>query len=947
MNNANLGRSKCIFQMSDTKPTLYLLDAYALIYRAYFAFVNNPRISSKGLDTSAIFGFTVTLLEILEKKNPSHIAIVYDTPQPTVRHIEYPEYKAQRDETPEGIKVAFPYIRKVAEAFRIPFLGVDGYEADDVIGTLAKQAEQKGYEVYMMTPDKDFGQLVSENIFMYRPGRSGNPAEVWGVEEVCAKFDIDNVDQVVDYLGMMGDAVDNIPGIPGVGPKTASKLLKQYGSMEAMYEHADEIKGKLGEKIRDNQDQALLSKKLARILLDAPIEFHEEDFHKDPADEDLIKDLFTELEFRTLSRRVLGETVSTAASTASKPSAKVDASGQTDLFAPLPTEQPETTTEDGVRNLANTDHFYQLVQAPKERKILLENLLKQEAVCFDTETTALDIREAELVGLALSYQPGRAYYVHLPEGQAQEIIAEFKPFFEAENIEKIGQNLKYDISVLSKYGITVKGAIFDTMLAHYLINPDMRHNMDIMAETYLAYQTQSIEELIGKKGKTQKTMRQVEPEKVAEYAGEDADITLQLAAIFKTKLEKDTAKVLKDIETPLVQVLARMEMEGINLDREALGKLSKELEADIARLDREIHDLAGNEDFNIASPRQLGEVLFSDLKLIEKPKKTKSGQYSTSEDILQELAKEHPIAQKILDYRQSVKLKSTYVDALPEMVSSHTGRLHTSFNQAVAATGRLSSNNPNLQNIPIRTERGREVRKAFIPRDADHVILAADYSQIELRLIAELSEEKTMMEAFINGEDIHAATAAKVFGVELEEVTREMRSNAKTVNFGIIYGVSAFGLSQQTSLSRTEASDIIKSYFRTYPGIRDYIESQKELARKQGFVETMLGRRRYLKDINSRNAVVRGHAERNAVNAPIQGSAADIIKIAMIKIDQALAEHKTRMLLQVHDELVFDAPKDELEMITPIITDLMQNAVETKVPLVVESGFGNNWLEAH
>lgn len=933
--------------MSDTKPTLYLLDAYALIYRAYFAFVNNPRISSKGLDTSAIFGFTVTLLEILEKKNPSHIAIVYDTPQPTIRHIEYPEYKAQRDETPEGIKVAFPYIRKVAEAFRIPFLGVDGYEADDVIGTLAKQAEQKGYEVYMMTPDKDFGQLVSENIFMYRPGRSGNPPEIWGVEEVCAKFDIDHVDQVVDYLGMMGDAVDNIPGIPGVGPKTASKLLKQYGSMEALYEHADEIKGKLGEKIRDNQEQALLSKKLARIILDAPVEFHEEDFQKDPADEELIKELFTELEFRTLSRRILGETVSTAASEAPKVSAKANASGQTDLFAPLPMEQAEVAVQDGARNLSTNDHFYQLVQAPKERKLLLENLLKQSAVCFDTETTALDIREAELVGLALSYQAGRAYYVHLPEGQAQEIINEFKPFFEAENIEKIGQNLKYDISVLSKYGITVKGAIFDTMLAHYLINPDMRHNMDIMAETYLGYQTQSIEELIGKKGKTQKTMRQVDPEKVTEYAGEDADITLQLAAIFKTKLEEDTAKVLKDIETPLVQVLARMEMEGINLDRDALSKLSKELETDIERLDREIHALAGNEDFNIASPKQLGDVLFDELKLIDKPKKTKSGQYSTSEDILQELAKEHPIAQKILDYRQSVKLKSTYVDALPEMVSPFTGRLHTSFNQAVAATGRLSSNNPNLQNIPIRTERGREVRKAFIPRDANHVILAADYSQIELRLIAELSNEKTMMEAFINGEDIHAATAAKVFGVPLDEVSREMRSNAKTVNFGIIYGVSAFGLSQQTSLSRTEASDIIKSYFKTYPGIRDYIESQKELARKQGFVETMLGRRRYLKDINSRNAVVRGHAERNAVNAPIQGSAADIIKIAMIKIDQALAEYKTRMLLQVHDELVFDAPKDELEIVTPIITDLMQNAVKTKVPLVVESGYGDNWLEAH
>lgn len=950
MNNANLGRSKSIFQMSDSKPTLYLLDAFALIYRAYFAFVNNPRISSKGLDTSAIFGFTVTLLEILEKKNPSHIAIVYDTAQPTVRHIEYPEYKAQRDETPEGIKVAFPYIRQVAEAFHIPFLGVDGYEADDVIGTLAKQAEQKGYQVYMMTPDKDFGQLVSENIFMYRPGRSGNPAEVWGIDEVCAKFDIDHVDQVVDYLGMMGDAVDNIPGIPGVGPKTASKLLKQYGSMEGMYEHAEEIKGKLGEKIRDNQEQAFLSKKLARILLDAPIEFHEQDFKKDPADEEQIKELFTELEFRTLMRRVLTEPAKTPADSPSAAKPKPMAGGQTDLFASAPDSPVSEEQEpiNGLRNLSNTDHFYQLVTEPQERKLLLENLQKQNSVCFDTETSSLDVREAKLVGLALSYHPGRAYYVHLPEGQEQDIINEFKPFFEHEGIEKIGQNLKYDISVLSNYNINVKGPIFDTMLAHYLINPDMRHNMDIMAETYLSYQTQSIEELIGKKGKNQKSMRDVEPARVSEYAGEDADITLQLAQIFKEKLGNDaTAKVLAEIETPLVGVLSRMEMEGINLDREALAKLSGELLRDIERLDQEIHDLAGNPDFNIASPRQLGEVLFGQMKLIDKPKKTKSGQYSTSEDILLGLAGEHEIAQKILDYRQSVKLKSTYVDALPEMVSPHTSRLHTSFNQAVAATGRLSSNNPNLQNIPIRTERGREVRKAFIPRDENHVILAADYSQIELRLIAELSEEQTMMEAFIQGEDIHRATAAKVFGVSLEEVTREMRSNAKTVNFGIIYGVSAFGLSQQTSLSRSEASDIIKSYFRTYPGIQDYIESQKELARQQGYVETMLGRRRYLKDINSRNAVVRGHAERNAVNAPIQGSAADIIKIAMIKIDQALRDHKTRMLLQVHDELVFDASKDELELVRPLIEDLMQHAIETKVPLVVESGFGGNWLEAH
>ena len=933
--------------MSDTKPILYLLDAYALIYRAYFAFINNPRISSTGLDTSAIFGFTTTLLEILEKKNPSHIAIVYDTPKPTFRHEEYKEYKAQRDETPEGIKVAFPYIRQVAEAFHIPFIGVDGFEADDVIGTLAKQAEQKGYEVYMMTPDKDFGQLVSENIFMYRPGRSGNPPEVWGVEEVKAKFDIDTVDQVIDYLGMMGDSVDNIPGIPGVGPKTASKLLKQYGSMEGLYEHADEIKGKLGEKIRDNQEQALMSKHLARIVIDAPIEFNEADFKKDPADEEAIKKLFAELEFRTLAKRVLGQSVtSTAEKVVQAP--KPSTGGQTDLFAQVSEEASEQPAETGMGNLANSDHLYQLVEHPKERQLLLENLMKQSSVCFDTETTSLNVLEAELVGLAISYAPGKAYYVNMPEGEVSAIIKEFSPFFEDESIEKIGQNLKYDISVLANYDIEVRGPIFDTMLAHYLINPDMRHNMDILAETYLSYQTQSIEELIGKKGKNQKSMREVDPQKVAEYAGEDADITFQLATIFKEKLsEGNTAKVLHEIETPLVPVLSRMEREGINLDRAALKKLSEELAADITRLDREIHDLADNDEFNIASPKQLGEVLFGEMKLVEKPKKTKSGQYSTSEDILQDLASEHEIVSKILEYRQSVKLKSTYVDALPELVGAKTQRIHTSFNQAVAATGRLSSNNPNLQNIPIRTERGREVRKAFIPRDEDHVILAADYSQIELRLIAELSEEKTMMDAFIKGEDIHAATAAKVFGVELDEVSREMRSNAKTVNFGIIYGVSAFGLAQQTSLSRGEASDIIKSYFRTYPGIRDYIEAQKELARKQGFVETMLGRRRYLKDINSRNAVVRGHAERNAVNAPIQGTAADIIKMAMIKIDAALQPYKTRMLLQVHDELVFDAPKEELETVTPIIEDLMQTAVETKVPLVVESGYGANWLEAH
>lgn len=932
--------------MSDNKPVLYLLDAYALIYRSYFAFINNPRISSSGLDTSAIFGFTTTLLEILEKKQPSHIAIIYDTDKPTMRHEEYPEYKAQRDETPEGIKIAFPYIRKVAEAFRIPFLGVDGYEADDVIGTLAKQAEKEGYTVYMMTPDKDFGQLVSENIFMYRPGRSGNPPEIWGTEEVKAKFDIDHVDQIVDYLGMMGDSVDNIPGIPGVGPKTASKLLKQYGSMEGMYEHAEEIKGKLGEKIRDNQEQALLSKKLARIIIDAPIQFEAEDFQKDPVDEEKIAALFEELEFRTLSKRVLGQSTSAAAPKQAK--TIMNEGGQTDLFAQEPTGEDSAAPASSMGNLSNREHLYQMFAAPKERQLLLKKLLQQKEVCFDLETTSLDVREAEIVGLAFSYEAGKAYYLPIAEGESKQVLEELAPFFESEEILKIGQNLKYDLSILAEHGIRVNGPFFDTMLAHYLINPDMRHNMDILAETYLQYQPQPIEELIGKKGKNQKSMRAVDPQKVTEYAGEDADITFQLAQVFKEKLgEGQTRKVLEEIETPLISVLSDMEREGINLDREALAKLSKALGEDIESLDRSIHELAGNPDFNIASPRQLGEVLFGEMKLVDKPKKTKSGQYATSEDILQTLASEHEIVRKILEYRQAVKLKSTYVDALPTLVSAKTGRIHTSFNQAVAATGRLSSNNPNLQNIPIRTARGQEVRKAFIPRNADHVILASDYSQIELRLIAELSEEKTMMEAFIEGRDIHAATAAKVFNVPLEEVSREQRSNAKTVNFGIIYGVSAFGLSQQTSLSRSEAGDIIKSYFKTYPGIRDYIESQKELARKQGYVETMLGRRRYLKDINSRNAVVRGHAERNAVNAPIQGSAADIIKIAMIKIHQALAGYETKMLLQVHDELVFDVPKSELEAVTPIIEREMQNAVETKVPLVVESGYGANWLEAH
>lgn len=927
--------------MSENPRKLFLLDAYALIYRAYFAFISNPRVTSKGLDTSAIFGFTITLLEVLEKQKPSHIAVVYDTPKPTFRHEEYEEYKATREETPEGIRIAFPYIRKLLEAFNIPLLGVDGFEADDVMCTLAQQAEKEGYEVFLMTPDKDFAQIVTDNIKLYRPGRAGNSAEIWGIPEVQAKFGVDRVEQVIDYLGMMGDSVDNIPGIPGVGPKTASKLIAEYGSMEAMYEKADEIKGKIGEKIRDNEEQARMSKYLATIHCEVPVKFDAEVFVKEDPNEELINELFSELEFRTLLKRVTGEELQ-------KPSAAVGPNGQTDLFSQVE-EAVEQDAPGTFGNIESRDHFYQLVSHPKERQLLLEKLLKQESVCFDTETTSLDAIEAQLCGIAFSYSPGKAYYVSIEEGEEQSIAREFKEFFENDRIEKIGQNLKYDISVMRKYGIDVKGPLFDTMLAHYLIQPDMRHNMDVLAETYLHYQPVSIETLIGKKGKNQKSMRDVPVEKVAEYAGEDADITFQLKQVFDSKLdEAEVKKVFQEIEVPLVPVLADMELEGINLDSEALKKLSKELENDIARLDKEIIDLAG-EDFNIASPKQLGEILFGKLKLIDKPKKTKSGQYSTSEDILLELAKEHEIAQKIIDYRQLQKLKSTYVDALPALVNKHTGRLHTSFNQAVAATGRLSSNNPNLQNIPIRTERGREVRKAFIPRDKDHVILAADYSQIELRLIAELSGDETMMDAFIKGEDIHAATAARVFGVDLKDVTREMRGNAKTVNFGIIYGVSAFGLSQQTSLSRSEAGEIIKSYFQTYPGIRDYIEKQKEFAREHGYVSTLKGRRRYLKDINSRNAVVRGHAERNSVNAPIQGTAADVIKLAMIRIQEELEKggYETRMVLQVHDELVFDAPASEVEKVKPLIKEAMEGAIETKVPLEVEFGQGKNWLEAH
>jgi DNA polymerase-1 len=938
--------------MSENNNRLFLLDAYALIFRSYFAFANNPRITSKGLDTSAIFGFTLTLLEVLEKENPTHIAVVFDTSAPTERHEIFPEYKANRDETPEGIKVAVPFIKKLLEAFRIPSLAMDGYEADDVIGTLAKKAEKEGYTTFMMTPDKDFGQLVSENIKMYKPSRGGAPAEIWGVKEVCEKFGIDNVDQVVDFLGMKGDAVDNIPGLPGVGDKTASKLILQYGSMENMYAHADEIKGKLGEKIRDNKEQGLLSKQLARIITDVPIAFSEKDLTRDPIDQEKLKALFEELEFRTLARRVLNEDLTPG----KEPPAKkpgMQEGDQMDLFGSgsSDTAPAASSGSSGIRDIANTDHLYQLITHPDECRMLVDSLLKKESVAFDTETTSLDAISAELVGMSFCYAAGKAYYVAVPEEKqaAQGIVDLFRPFFENEKIEKIGQNLKYDMTVLENYGVAVKGALFDTMLAHYLIQPDMRHNMDVLAETYLNYRPVSIETLIGKKGKSQRSMRDVEPEKVSEYAGEDADITFQLKQVFAPKLEETEVKdVFADIETPLVPVLADMEYAGVKIDVAGLNEYSATLQAEIDQLQEEITTLAGVA-FNIGSPKQLGEVLFDKLKLVEKPKKTKTGQYATGEDILQGLKDKHEIIQKILDFRETGKLKSTYVDALPKLVNEKTGRVHTTFNQTIAATGRLSSTNPNLQNIPIRTEKGRYVRKMFVPRDKEHILLAADYSQIELRIIAAISQDENMINAFKAGEDIHAATAAKVFGVDLADVTRQQRSNAKAVNFGIIYGQGAFGLAQQTGLSRGEAREVIDQYFQTYPGIRDYMDSQKTYAQKHGYVKTIMGRKRYLKDINSRNAVVRGQAERNAINAPIQGSAADVIKIAMINLHRKMEEQKfaSKMVLQVHDELVFDVLKSEEEKLSALIKSEMESAIDLAVPMVVEVGRGENWLEAH
>ncbi|GAA0735536.1 DNA polymerase I [Gaetbulibacter jejuensis] len=949
--------------MSDQK-RLFLVDAYALIFRGYYAFIKNPRINSKGIDTSAIMGFMNSLLDVIKRERPDHLAVCFDKGGSTDRVEMFEAYKANRDETPEAIKVAVPYIQEILKAMHIPIMVKEGYEADDVIGTLSKQAEKQGYQTFMVTPDKDFAQLVSENIFMYRPKSFGGGYETWGIPEVQKKFEVEDPLQVIDFLGMMGDSSDNIPGLPGVGEKTAKKFLKAYGSIEGLFENIHELKGKMKEKVEANQELGLLSKKLATIMLDVPVEFDEKDFEMCDPDIEAVKTIFQDLEFRRLTENFLktfaAEDTQVTAETTSKTEEKVKpktistaGAGQFSLFGGDVNEvDTETNSASHTRKTAETtSHFYQSVASGMATKLFIKNLMNQTSVCFDTETTGLNPLTAELVGIAFSWEIGKGFYLPFPEDktEAQELIEQLRPFFESETIEKIGQNLKYDIKVLAKYNIEVKGKLFDTMLAHYLINPDMRHNMDVLAETYLNYTPISIETLIGKKGKNQLSMRDVPLEKQTEYAVEDADITLQLKEHFQNELgEANTQTLFDDIEIPLLRVLAAMELEGINLDKEFLASLAEQLNNDIATLEKRIYEAAG-EEFNIASPKQLGVILFEKMKLVDKPKKTKTGQYSTAEDVLSYLAKDHEIIQNILGFRGLSKLKSTYVDALPLQVEETTGRVHTDYMQTVAATGRLSSNNPNLQNIPIRTERGRQVRKAFIPRSEDYTLLAADYSQIELRIIAALSEEETMIEAFNNGEDIHASTAAKVFNVAIEDVTREQRSNAKTVNFGIIYGVSAFGLSNQTNLSRSEAKELIDTYYETYPKLKNYISKQVDFARDHGYVQTVLGRRRYLKDINSRNAVVRGAAERNAVNAPIQGSAADIIKLAMIAIYNKLeaGNYKTKMLLQVHDELVFDVYKPELETISTLIKTEMENAYKLAVPLDVELDTGNNWLEAH
>ncbi|KAA9340164.1 DNA polymerase I [Adhaeribacter soli] len=939
---------------------LFLLDAMALIYRAHFAFSKNPRINSKGMNTGAALGFTNTLVDVLNREKPDHIAVAFDGPEKTFRHDNFVEYKANRQAMPEDISVAIPYVKKLVEAFNIPMLIMPGFEADDIIGTLSCKAEKAGYDVYMMTPDKDYYQLVTEHVFVYKPAFLGNAIDIIDVPKVLEKWEISDVKQVIDILGLQGDAVDNIPGIPGIGEKTAKTLIQKYGSVENLIAHAHELKGKQQENVMKYAEQGLMSKELATIHLDVPIHFDEEKFEYNGPDEEKLKALFDELEFRTLAQRIFGNaTVATPKAPKAAPPTMVKgkkSDQQTSLFDDLDDLANVPDSGESLagfrRNITNSPHDYHLINTPELRQSLIQYLKQQTEISWDTETDSIDPITALLVGMSFSYIPGEAYYVAIPEDEreAQKVVEEFREILESETILKIGQNIKYDILVLKQYGISVKKPIFDTMIAHYLLEPDMRHNMDLLSETYLNYTPISITELIGKKGKKQVTMADLAPEEISDYACEDADVTLKLKQYFEPLLVKNNLKKLFDeVEMPLITVLAEVEKEGIAIDSKAMAESSKELQGYIEEIEKRIYALAGQE-FNIGSPKQLGEILFDKMGLGgAKLKKTKTGQHATGEEVLSKLAAEHEIAQLILDYRQLSKLKSTYIDALPQLVCKRDGRVHTSFNQAVAATGRLSSTNPNLQNIPIRTDKGKEIRKAFVPRDKDHVLLSADYSQIELRIIAHFSGDATMKEAFRTGMDIHTSTAAKVYHVKPAEVDSEMRRKAKTINFGIIYGISAFGLAERLKISRREAADIIEAYFQEFPAIKEYMDEVINQAREQEYVETVLGRRRYLRDINSRNQTVRGYAERNAINAPIQGTAADIIKIAMINIQDWLDKEKlqTRMILQVHDELVFDVPLNEVEIVAPKVEELMKNALPLSVPMEIGIGTGSNWLEAH
>ena len=944
---------------------LFLIDAYAIIYRAYYAFIRNPRFNSKGLNTSAIFGFINTLEDVLKREKPTHIAVAFDPKGKTFRHEAFEQYKAQREATPEDIRLAVPIIKSLIKAYNIPALEVPGFEADDVIGTMAKKAEQAGFEVFMLTPDKDYGQLVSDHIFMYRPKHTGG-FETMGPAEVKAKYDLDSHEQVIDLLGLMGDASDNIPGCPGVGEKTAVKLLKEFGSIDTLLSRTDELKGALKTKIEENKEQIIFSRFLATIRIDVPIDFDEKSLEIEPRNEPELRVLFDELEFRTMSAKI-GNTFSSFPPDQPLPSIKTTKpkpAGQMSLFDDFENpdaksaqkqvrtleEEPIIEATTGLKSLQNIPHKYILIDTKVKRSNLISQLFVQKSVCFDTETTGLDMFTSDLVGLSFCFVEGEAYYVTLPENktEAKEVLHEFKAFFDNDRIEKIGQNIKFDLLMLLQYGIELKGKLFDTMIAHYLIQPELRHGMDYLAEIYLNYRTIHFEDLVGSKGKNQADIRTVDIKKLCDYAAEDADVTFRLKQILEKELKENALENLfYEIEMPLMQVLATMEHTGVRIDSEALRQSSVILTDEMLKLEKEIHEIAGYE-FNVSSPMQVGEILFDRLKLDDKAKKTKTGQYSTSEDILEKLQSKHPIIGKILDYRGLKKLLSTYIDALPQLISPVTGKVHTSYNQTVAATGRLSSTNPNLQNIPIRDAQGKEIRKAFIP-DADSLFFSADYSQIELRIMAHLSSDANMLEAFNSGHDIHTATAAKIYKIPLEEVTSDMRRKAKTANFGIIYGISVFGLSDRLSIPRAEAKELIDGYFVTYPEVKKYMDASIQRAKEMGYVETLLGRKRFLPDINSQNSIVRGFAERNAINAPIQGTAADIIKIAMVRIQKRLEQEnlQAKMTMQVHDELNFTVPKKELEALQKAVIEEMENAIKLQVPLIADCGVGANWLEAH